>query len=72
MGYERRSSLTIPPDLDNVPWINLRVGFGRYGDINRSFPSRPHRLSEIILDFYGDNRPLVFVSALTPMSREKI
>ena len=29
----------IPPDLDKVPWINLRIGFGRYGDINRSFPS---------------------------------
>jgi glycosyltransferase involved in cell wall biosynthesis len=56
----------IPPDLDKIPWINLRVGFGRYGDINRSFPSRPHRLSDIILDFYGDNQPLVFVSILNP------
>ena len=50
----------IPPDLDKIPWINLRVGFGRYGDINRSFPSRPHRLSEIILDFYDGHQPLVF------------
>jgi glycosyltransferase involved in cell wall biosynthesis len=56
----------IPPDLDKVPWINLRVGFGRYGDINRSFPSRPHRLSEIILDFYDGQQPLVFVSILNP------
>jgi glycosyltransferase involved in cell wall biosynthesis len=56
----------IPPDLDKVPWINLRIGFGRYGDINRSFPSDPHRLSEIILDFYGGNQPLVFVSILNP------
>jgi glycosyltransferase involved in cell wall biosynthesis len=56
----------IPPDLDNVSWINLRVGFGRYGDINRSFPSRPHRLSEIIRDFYGGQQPLVFVSILNP------
>jgi glycosyltransferase involved in cell wall biosynthesis len=56
----------IPPDLDKVPWINLRLGFGRYGDINRSFPSRPQRLSEIILDFYAGNQPLVFVSMLNP------
>ncbi len=56
----------IPPDLDQVPWINLRVGFGRYGDINRSFPSRPHRLSDIILDFYHGQQPLVFVSILNP------
>ncbi|HEX9535168.1 MAG TPA: hypothetical protein VF924_06820 [Stellaceae bacterium] len=56
----------IPPDLDKVPWINLRVGFGRYGDLNRSFPSRPHRLSEIILDFYGGQQPLVVVSILNP------
>jgi glycosyltransferase involved in cell wall biosynthesis len=56
----------IPPDLDKIPWINLRIGFGRYGDINRSFPSRPHRLSEIIRDFYGGQQPLVFVSMLNP------
>ena len=56
----------IPPDLDKVPWINLRVGFGRYSDINRSFPSCPHRLSEIIADFYGGHQPLVFVSILNP------
>jgi hypothetical protein len=56
----------IPPDLDKIPWINLRVGFGRYGDINRSFPSRPHRLSEIIRDVYAGNQPLVFVSMLNP------
>ena len=56
----------IPPDLDKVPWINLRIGFGRYGDINRSFPSHRRRLSEIILEFYGANQPLVFVSILNP------
>src|ERR1700730_2897668 len=56
----------IPPDLDKVPWINLRIGFGRYGDINRSFPSHRHRLSEIILEFYGAHQPLVFVSILNP------
>jgi hypothetical protein len=56
----------IPPDLDKIPWINLRVGFGRYGDINRSFPSRPHRFSDIIRDVYAGNQPLVFVSMLNP------
>jgi glycosyltransferase involved in cell wall biosynthesis len=56
----------IPPDLDKIPWINLRIGFGRYGDINRSFPSYPHRLSEIIVDFYAGNQPSVFVSILNP------
>ena len=61
----------IPPDLDEVPWINLRIGFGRYGDINRSFPSHRRRLSEIILEFYGANQPLVFVSILNPHEPEK-
>jgi hypothetical protein len=56
----------IPPDLDKVPWINLRIGFGRYGDINRSFPSHRHRLSEIILEFSDGNQPLVFVPILNP------
>ncbi len=56
----------IPPDLDQTVWISLRVGFGRYGDINRSFPSRPHGLSEIIRDFYRGHQPLVFVSILNP------
>jgi hypothetical protein len=61
----------IPPDLDEVPWINLRIGFGRYGGINRSFPSHRRRLSEIILEFYGANQPLVFVSILNPHEPEK-
>ncbi|MBV8507506.1 MAG: glycosyltransferase [Alphaproteobacteria bacterium] len=56
----------IPADLDKISWINLRVGFGCYGDINRSFPSRPQRLSDIILDFYGGQQPLVIVSILSP------
>lgn len=56
----------IPPDLDKIPWINLRIGFGRYGDINRSFPSQPHRLSEIIRDFYCGQQPLVILSILNP------
>jgi glycosyltransferase involved in cell wall biosynthesis len=61
----------IPPDLDKVPWINLRVGFGRYGDINRSFPSRPHRLSDIIRDIYGGRQPLVILSILNPHEPRK-
>ena len=56
----------IPPELDKITWINLRVGFGRYADINRSFPSRPRPLSEIILEFYGGQQPLVIVSILNP------
>ncbi len=56
----------IPPDLDKVPWINLRVGFGRYGEINRSLPSHPHQLSDIVRDFYDGQQPLVFVSILNP------
>jgi glycosyltransferase involved in cell wall biosynthesis len=56
----------IPPDLDKAPWINLRVGFGRYWDINQSLPSGPHRLSEVILDFYNGHQPWVFLSILNP------
>lgn len=61
----------IPPDLDKIRWINLRVGFGRYGDINRSFPSRPHWLSDIILNFYGGRQPLVITSILRPHEPRK-
>ena len=61
----------IPPDLDKIPWINLRVGFGRYEDINRSFPSRPHRLSDIMLAFYGGRQPLVISSILRPHEPRK-
>ena len=61
----------IPADLDKIPWTNLRVGFGRYSEINRSFPSRPHRLSDIILDFYGGRQPLVITSILRPHEPRK-
>jgi glycosyltransferase involved in cell wall biosynthesis len=61
----------IPPELDKIAWINLRIGFGRYADINRSFPSRPHRLSDIILDFYGGRQPLVISTLLRPHEPRK-
>jgi glycosyltransferase involved in cell wall biosynthesis len=56
----------IPPDLDKIPWINLRLGFGRYGDINHSFPSPARRLSDIVLNFYGGEQPLVIISIVNP------
>jgi glycosyltransferase involved in cell wall biosynthesis len=61
----------IPPDLDRVAWINLRVGFGRYREINRSLPSRPYRISDIILDYYEGHQPDVFVSVLNPHDLRK-
>jgi len=61
----------IPPDLDRVSWINLRVGFGRYRDLNRSVPSRPYRLSDIILDYYQGRQPQIFVSVLNPHDLRK-
>jgi glycosyltransferase involved in cell wall biosynthesis len=56
----------IPPDLDRVCWINLRIGFGRYRDLNRFLPSRPYRLSDIILDYYRHRQPEIFVSVVNP------
>ncbi|MBV9198808.1 MAG: glycosyltransferase [Alphaproteobacteria bacterium] len=61
----------IPPDLDKIAWINLRIGFGRYAEINQAFPSRPHRLSDIILDFYGGRQPLVITTLLRPQEPRK-
>lgn len=61
----------IPSALDRVPWINLRLGFGRYRDIVRGLPSRPCRLSEIFLDHYAARQPLVFVSILNPHDLRK-
>jgi hypothetical protein len=54
-----------------VPWINLRLGFGRYRDIGRLKPTRPSRLSDIFLDHYRSRRPLVFVSVLNPHDLRK-
>jgi glycosyltransferase involved in cell wall biosynthesis len=61
----------IPPDLDKVAWVNLRLGFGRYRDINRSYPSRPYRLSDIILDYYPNSLPQIFLSVLNPHDLRK-
>jgi glycosyltransferase involved in cell wall biosynthesis len=61
----------IPPELDRVPWINLRVGFGRYRDIAHLSPSQPHRLSDIFLDHYGGRQPQVFVCVLNPHDLRK-
>jgi glycosyltransferase involved in cell wall biosynthesis len=56
----------IPPDLDKIPWINLRLGFGRYSDINRTLPGDPHRISNIIGNLYPGRQPLVITSILNP------
>jgi glycosyltransferase involved in cell wall biosynthesis len=61
----------IPPDLDRVAWINLRLGFGRYRDLNRVLPSRPYRLSDIIVDCYRGSQPQVFLSVLNPHDLRK-
>jgi glycosyltransferase involved in cell wall biosynthesis len=61
----------IPPDLDKVPWINLRLGFGRYRDIGHTLPSRPCRLSDILVDHYHSREPLLFVSVLNPHDLRK-
>jgi glycosyltransferase involved in cell wall biosynthesis len=61
----------IPPTLDEFPWINLRIGFGRYRDLARSFPSRPHRLSDIILAQYRGRQPQIFLSILNPHDLRK-
>jgi glycosyltransferase involved in cell wall biosynthesis len=61
----------IPPDLDKVPWINLRLGFGRYRDMGRTLPSRPCRLSDIFLDHHRGRQPLIFLSVLNPHDLRK-
>jgi glycosyltransferase involved in cell wall biosynthesis len=61
----------IPADLDKVPWIKLRLGFGRYCDISRAPLSRLCRLSDIFLDHYRGRQPLVFVSVLNPHDLRK-
>jgi glycosyltransferase involved in cell wall biosynthesis len=61
----------IPASLNQVPWINLRIGFGRYRDLARSSPSRPRRLSDILRDCYQGRQPLVFLSVLNPHDLRK-
>ena len=61
----------IPATLDEVPWINLRIGFGRYRDLARSLSSRPHRLGDIILNRYRGRQPQTFLSILNPHDLRK-
>jgi glycosyltransferase involved in cell wall biosynthesis len=61
----------IPPELDKIAWINMRLGFGRYRDLNLLFPSRPSRLSDIVLDCYRGRQPQVFLSVLNPHDLRK-
>jgi glycosyltransferase involved in cell wall biosynthesis len=61
----------IPPELDKIPWIKFRVGFGRYGDINRSVPAQSSRISDIILDHYEDRPPQIILSILNPHDLRK-
>lgn len=61
----------IPPELDKAAWINLRIGFGRYHGINSALPSRPSRLSDIVLDHYRGRHPRVFLSVLNPHDLRK-
>ena len=64
-------SISRDPTRWTESWINLRVGFGRYRDLNRSVPSRPYRLSDIILDYYQGRQPQIFVSVLNPHDLRK-
>jgi glycosyltransferase involved in cell wall biosynthesis len=61
----------IPPELDKIPWIKFRIGFGRYGDINRSVPAQSSRISDIILDQYEDHPPQIILSILNPHDLRK-
>jgi glycosyltransferase involved in cell wall biosynthesis len=61
----------IPPELDKIPWIKLRIGFGRYSDINRSVPNQSSRISDIILDGCGDHPPQIILAILNPHDLRK-
>jgi glycosyltransferase involved in cell wall biosynthesis len=61
----------IPAELDKIPWIKLRIGFGRYSDINRSVPNQSSRISDIILDGYGEHPPQIILSILNPHDLRK-
>ena len=61
----------IPPELEKLAWINLRLGFGRYRDINRWLPSRPRGLNDIIRDCYPGYRPDIFLSIVNPHDLRK-
>jgi glycosyltransferase involved in cell wall biosynthesis len=61
----------IPSELDKIPWIRLRIGFGRYRDLCLSFPNRPRRISDIIFDRYRDRQPQIILSILNPHDLRK-
>jgi glycosyltransferase involved in cell wall biosynthesis len=61
----------LPFQLDRISWINLRIGFGRYSDLNSWKPAVPSSLSDIILDHYGGEEPTVFLSVLNPHDLRK-
>ena len=61
----------LPLQLDRISWINLRLGFGRYSDLNSWKPSVPSTLSDIILDQYDGEEPTVFLSILNPHDLRK-
>jgi glycosyltransferase involved in cell wall biosynthesis len=61
----------LPLQLNRISWINLRLGFGRYSDLNSWQPSVPSSLSDIILDRYNGEEPTVFLSVLNPHDLRK-
>jgi glycosyltransferase involved in cell wall biosynthesis len=61
----------VPFQLHRISWINLRIGFGRYSDLNSWKPIVPSSLSDIILDHYGGEEPTVFLSVLNPHDLRK-
>jgi glycosyltransferase involved in cell wall biosynthesis len=61
----------IPSELDKIPWIKLRIGFGRYRDIYLSSPNRPHRISDILADYHRDREPHIILSILNPHDLRK-
>jgi glycosyltransferase involved in cell wall biosynthesis len=61
----------VPFQLHRISWINLRIGFGRYSDLNSWKPIVPSSLSDIILDHYGGEEPTVFHSVLNPHDLRK-
>jgi hypothetical protein len=61
----------IPSELDEIPWINLRIGFGRYRDIYVSLPGRPRPISDILRDHYRGGQPQIILSILNPHDLRK-
>jgi glycosyltransferase involved in cell wall biosynthesis len=61
----------IPPELDRIAWVNLRLGSGRDRDIDCRSPRPPSRLSNIIRNVYQGRRPDIFLTILNPHDRRK-